>query len=142
MRPERSAGRLSFRRRRFAHYVASPDILVDSQLVFVYGTLKRGLANHKLLLTARFEGEAMMEGIRLYDLGPYPMAIHRPGLVHGEVYRVDAPVLANLDRLEGVPRLYRREQRALADGRQAWVYLGNEHQVRNVRDLPGGRWPA
>ena len=43
--------------------------------VFVYGTLKRGHANHRWLATARWDGPAAMEGLQLHDLGPFPMAV-------------------------------------------------------------------
>ena len=62
--------------------------------------------------------------------------------IAGEVYAVDGETLAQLDRLEGVPRLYQRQRMQLLDGRQAWVYLGQPRQVRHVPTLPDGRWPA
>ncbi len=48
------------------------------ELVFVYGSLKRGQRNHHLIATARFEGEAQAPGLVLHDLGPFPMAIAAP----------------------------------------------------------------
>lgn len=114
----------------------------ECALLFVYGTLKRGLANHHQLGGAVFAGEAVMVGVELHDLGPFPMAIAGEGSVHGELYRVDDQQLTRLDRFEGVPRLYRREGRQLADGRQAWIYLGRPRQVRHSPRLSEGRWPA
>lgn len=111
-------------------------------LLFVYGTLKRGHGNHHQLAGAGFVGEATMAGVDLHDLGPFPMAISGEGLARGELYRVDAGTLARLDRFEGVPRLYRRECRGLDDGRQAWIYLGQPRQVRHSPRLRGGCWPA
>ena len=141
-------------------------------LVFVYGSLKRGQRNHHLIATARFEGEARAPGLVLHDLGPFPMAIaapqasaaaatittneiltdrktlsengsERPELsIQGEVFAVDGETLQTLDRLEGVPRLYQRHRRQLQDGRHAWLYLGRAHQVRHVPALPAGQWPA
>ena len=114
----------------------------ECALLFVYGTLKRGLANHHQLGGAVFAGEAVMEEVELHDLGPFPMAIAGEGSVHGELYRVEGDQLARLDRFEGVPRLYRRECRQLADGRQAWIYLGRPRQVRHSPRLADGRWPC
>lgn len=111
-------------------------------LVFVYGTLKRGQANHPQLGGAPFAGVATMPGLDLHDLGPFPMAIDGEGRVQGEVYRVDAGTLSRLDRFEGAPRLYRREARVLADGRRAWIYLGRARQVRHSPRLPHGIWPV
>jgi gamma-glutamylcyclotransferase (GGCT)/AIG2-like uncharacterized protein YtfP len=123
-------------------------------LVFVYGSLKRGQTHHHLLATARFEGEARASGLALHDLGPFPMAIAaaQPEAgsetdletvpVSGEVFAVDRETLEQLDRLEGVPRLYQRQRLELLDGRLAWVYLGQPHQVRHVPALVAGCWPA
>jgi gamma-glutamylcyclotransferase (GGCT)/AIG2-like uncharacterized protein YtfP len=110
------------------------------ELVFVYGTLKRGHGNHHWLLDAPFLGEAVLPDVVLHDLGPFPMAVPGEGVVRGEVYRVDAAGLARLDRLEGYPRLYDRRPLPLADGRQAWVYLGRPHQVRHVSPIADGCW--
>lgn len=109
--------------------------------VFVYGTLRRGQANHAWLAGARWLGEASLRGAVLHDLGPFPMAVPGDGLVWGELYGVDAATLARLDHLEGHPRLYERHWLRLEDGRQAWVYLGRPRQVRFVPALPEGRWP-
>ncbi len=117
-------------------------VSVACELLFVYGTLKRGLTNHHQLGGAPFLGEAELAGVRLHDLGPFPMAIAADGLARGELYRVDEVTLARLDRFEGVPRLYRRECRSLADGRQVWIYLGTPRQVRHSPLLPAGLWPA
>ena len=93
-------------------------------LVFTYGTLCRGQANHRLLRdgAARFVGEAITrERFVLFD-GPFPRMSRLPmkhqadpqgdrlGHVRGEVWAVDDRTLAALDRLEGHPRFYRRER--------------------------------
>jgi gamma-glutamylcyclotransferase (GGCT)/AIG2-like uncharacterized protein YtfP len=111
-------------------------------LLFVYGTLRRGFANHHQLGGAAFVAEAEIAGVDLHDLGPFPMGIPGEGRIHGELYRVDADQLAHLDRFEGVPRLYRRERRPLDAGRQAWIYLGQPRQVRHSPRLADGRWPG
>lgn len=108
--------------------------------VFVYGTLLRGQANHHWLTGAAFLGEASLAGVRLFDLGPFPMAVPGDGLVWGELYGVDDAGLERLDRLEGAPRLYERQWRSLSDGRSAWVYLGRARQVRFVAPIEDGRW--
>ena len=112
-------------------------------LVFVYGSLKRGERFHHQLAGATFEGTAELQGLELYDLGPFPMAILNARAqtpLSGELYRVNAQQLEALDRFEGAPRLYQRTLHGLADGRQAWVYLGTRRQVRFVQAVPSGCW--
>jgi gamma-glutamylcyclotransferase (GGCT)/AIG2-like uncharacterized protein YtfP len=109
--------------------------------LFVYGTLKRGQANHGHLQGAPCLGEASLEGASLHDLGPFPMAIASEGRVFGELYAVPTAVLPRLDAFEGCPRLYQRHWLTLTDGRQAWVYLGQPRQVRHSPCLPHGVWP-
>lgn len=115
----------------------------ELQLVFVYGTLKRGMANHQLLVGSRFEGTATVAGLHLFDLGPFPMAIaaaaDADARLDGEIYGVSPAQLAALDRFEGAPRLYERQRHQLMDGRLVWVYVGHPRQVRHVRRI--SCWP-
>ena len=113
----------------------------QADLVFVYGTLKRGASNHAWLAGSSWLGEACMPGLVLHDLGPFPMAVVGAGTVHGELYAVAAAGLARLDQLEGYPRLYDRRLLPLADGRRVWVYLGRPRQVRHAPLLACGHWP-
>jgi gamma-glutamylcyclotransferase (GGCT)/AIG2-like uncharacterized protein YtfP len=120
---------------------APPETLPqERQLVFVYGTLKRGEKNHDWLEGASWQGEAELSGVLLHDLGPFPMAVIGEGTAIGEVYAVEERGLARLDELEGYPRLYDRQVLSLSDGRQAWVYLGRPRQVRHAPLVAGGSW--
>ena len=112
-------------------------------LVFVYGSLKRGQGNHGQMEGCSWQGEAELDGLALYDLGPFPMAVASSdpeARLRGELYRVGAEQLARLDRFEGAPRLYERQRWRLRDGREVWVYVGRGHQVRHVRRIPSGCW--
>jgi|1048.fasta_scaffold06383_4 gamma-glutamylcyclotransferase (GGCT)/AIG2-like uncharacterized protein YtfP len=114
------------------------------ELVLVYGTLKRGQANHHRLEGCRWLGPARLPGLALHDLGPFPMAVPCPepdAVLQGELVAVGVERLAALDRFEGAPRLYERQRHRLHDGRPVWVYVGRPHQVRYVRRIPSGQWP-
>lgn len=117
----------------------------DYRRVFVYGTLQRGLVNHSWLAGCPFLGNDSLQGAWLHDLGPFPMAVPDPAgdpraVVHGELYGITEVTLAQLDRLEGAPRLYQRHWLPLVSGASAWVYLGRAPQVRHSPRLLDGRW--
>ena len=123
-------------------------------LVFVYGTLKRGERNHDLLRTAEFVGPAFTEPrFRLIDCGPYPAMIEHfdePLVISGEVYRIDDGVLLELDKLEDEGRLYRRKvvEVSLIDGgacdqslrtARCWTYLWL-NESHNLPLIDGASW--
>lgn len=120
-----------------------PASLTTVHQVFVYGTLKRGQSNHHALGGADFLGRARLHGAAVHDLGRYPMAVltpGRPGVIHGELYQVDAASLARLDQLEGYPHLYDRQRVCLSNGREAWIYVGSPEQVEGCGPVPYGDW--
>jgi gamma-glutamylcyclotransferase (GGCT)/AIG2-like uncharacterized protein YtfP len=123
-----------------ASSVSKPPPTWEGQLVFVYGTLKRGETNHHWLERASWQGEAELPGVVLHDLGPFPMAVIGQGMTLGQVYAVDQPGLARLDELEGYLRLYDRQVLSMRDGRRAWVYLGRPRQVRYAPLVVVGMW--
>jgi gamma-glutamylaminecyclotransferase len=105
-------------------------------LVFVYGTLKRGLSNHAYLAGQAFVGEASTAGgYALFDAGGYPGMVAapggNPGGITGEVWSVDPGCLEQLDLLEGTAEgLYRRQAVPLAPpfadkAVEAYIFLGD-----------------
>ena len=110
-----------------------------ADLVFVYGTLRKGEVHHDLLLGtgARFEGLGCFQG-RLYDLGEYPGAVPSSlasEQVIGELYRLrdSASSLSVLDELEECNpahpevslflRRLTKVQRGDGSSVRAWTYL-------------------
>jgi len=114
----------------------------DKVRVFVYGTLRRGEANHHLLETRDFVGMAQSEAcFTLVDLGAFPAMVPGGGTaVVGEVYEVGPVTLAALDRLEGHPRFYQRHTIQLADGSTALAYLLSPEQSIGKASLSSGDW--
>lgn len=98
-------------------------------VLFVNGTLMRGLALHANLRGARFLGEVATEPrYRLYSIGDRHPGMFRleegePGgiSVPGELYLVDEAQWAAIEAGEP-PDLYRGEV-TLADGRRVWGIL-------------------
>ncbi len=101
----------------------------SATLLFVYGTLRKGGANHHLLQHAPFLGQARTTNAYALFLGDYPYAAKSPAVspIVGEIYAVDAPTLKHVDDLEEHPRWYRREpvQVRLDCGEEltAWLYF-------------------
>ena len=116
----------------------------DSNLMFVYGTLRRGSANEFseiLAQNASFAGEALVRG-RLFNLGSYPALVISDApneKVRGDLYEISRSkrqaVLDLLDRYEGCapsdpqPHEYRRAIvdvfTATGSKLKAWTYLLN-----------------
>ena len=90
-----------------------------SHMIFVYGTLKRGLCRAHLLTGQQFLGEARTQPLyRMFNCETYPglKLVPQDGLsIVGELWSVDSECLARLDREEGVAEgLYRRQPIELA----------------------------
>ena len=106
--------------------------------VFVYGTLKRGGRLHHILESGpcRFLRTAELNGFKMYRFDWYPAIVPAPGTVQGEVFDVPEDLLSCLDRVEGVPKWYRREK---VDG--MWVYVFNQ-SVDEAAEIEDGNWPV
>ena len=110
--------------------------------LFVYGTLKRGERNHRLIADQQFDGPAVTAPrYRVIDLGPHPGLVvdvtHGQAVV-GELWEVSDCALAELDDFEGLPDPFARRPIELSYG-SAEAYFW-------VRAVPpaartGDRWP-
>lgn len=79
--------------------------------VFVYGSLKEGFINHRVLGGAKKVCSARMGNSVLFSLGAFPALKNTDNtndIVHGEIYEV--PDFHALDRLEGHPDFYKRTE--------------------------------
>jgi gamma-glutamylcyclotransferase (GGCT)/AIG2-like uncharacterized protein YtfP len=131
------------------------EIRMSTDLLFVYGTLRRDGSNDiaRIAPAARFAGAARVRG-RLYDLGAYPALLldADAGWVSGEVYCVCASDWPALDALEEpvTPNRPTGEYFKVCgevegdDGvlRRAWIYVANPAMLRLDREVAGGDWIA
>lgn len=115
--------------------------------VFVYGTLKKGFGNHRLLSEFPLEKEGILEDHIIYDAG-FPVAVPNEGTkVVGEVYDIGDCVqtLQNLDYLEGEGRMYIRTKVTLNDGEEVETYIGPDSfwdfkAMKTFKDLGDGTY--
>jgi gamma-glutamylcyclotransferase (GGCT)/AIG2-like uncharacterized protein YtfP len=83
----------------------------EVELIFVYGTLRRGFCNHHLLRRGEFVGTGeTVPRLVMHVAGGVPFASDAEAAypLRGEVYAVDRVTLAELDRLEDHPNWYVR----------------------------------
>jgi len=120
------------------------------QLVFVYGTLRRGGSNHFRLAGAEFVAQGTITG-RMYRIDWYPgLVLDDAGdEIHGEVYSVTADQLSGLDIFEGLSAgeiegsEYRRVQTTVVQqdsqtlSAWVWEWLGIVDESQRIRD---GDW--
>lgn len=101
-------------------------------LVFVYGTLKRGHHNHRVLgPDPKFVGHALTNTkYKMLDAGfPVLLALTKDDpedaghYVEGEVYDVDLTTAKRLDQLEGKGRMYNRVRKYVSMGEGPSVRL-------------------
>jgi gamma-glutamylaminecyclotransferase len=117
---------------------------IGKTILFVYGTLKRGMKNHHFLAGQEFLGTATTLPLyRLYSLGWHPgMVVDiESGLeVTGELWAVDETTLAKLDEYEGTPDWFYRGDVAVRDcfdRVQAYFY----NRTIEPETLSGPEWP-
>ncbi|MES2922374.1 MAG: gamma-glutamylcyclotransferase family protein [Verrucomicrobiota bacterium] len=120
------------------------------QLVFVYGTLRRGGSNHFRMAGAEFVAQGTITG-RMYRIDWYPgLVLDDTGdEIHGEAYSVGPDLLSSLDIFEGLSAgeiegsEYRRVQTTVVqqDSRTltawVWEWLGLTHESQRITD---GDW--
>lgn len=114
----------------------------ERQLVFIYGTLKEGFRNNRVLKGQEFVGYASTDNrynmfITTGTKAPFPVAFlegqkGRAGAIFGEVYSVVPSCLRALDYLESNGTMYKRFPTPVYIGSKdgsikrvhAWMYKG------------------
>jgi len=104
---------------------------MTAHTVFAYGTLRQGSWNHVFLQGQTLLGPGRTRDLFALYVDDVPYAAKEPlALIRGEVWAVDDACLAALDRLEGHPHEYQREQApvVLDNGETvtAWLYFHPE----------------
>lgn len=127
-----------------------------SELLFVYGTLKKGFCNNSVMGDSEFVCEGTLSGFEMYSLGGFPAIVPSESLhctVHGELWRVMSPnQWRNIDALEGCRNggthegnMYNRVEVAVMSEEcesiqwsKAYTYVWNGGRLD--RKVPSGKW--
>jgi gamma-glutamylaminecyclotransferase len=121
----------------------------DKHLIFAYGTLRQLHGNHQLLEGAHFYGTgSTKEKYSIYLVGGFPYAVSTEPRypVIGELYGVDDETLRKIDKLEGHPIYYARNEVVVTVDNveyTAWMYFrdpkGTLLHSGNYDDVVRGR---
>jgi len=116
---------------------------MNTHRVAVYGTLREGEGNFRLLRDAVKDGTHRIGGFVMYSNGGFPYAVEGEGQITVETYSVDDRTLRNLDMLEGYPHHYDRRE-VDVNGKPAWIYFVREGHIRLdlLNAVPDGDWVA
>lgn len=106
--------------------------------IFVYGSLRRKQGNSHWMTNAQLLGQHSVPDYQLYSLGHYPGAVPGNGTVRGEVYRVDAATMAELDELRTKAGEYARHLIQTPYG-SAWMYV-YQRPVDGLTLIESGDW--
>ncbi|MDF7680028.1 gamma-glutamylcyclotransferase [Enterobacteriaceae bacterium ESL0689] len=106
--------------------------------IFVYGSLRRKQGNSHWMTNAQWLGDHQINGYQLYNLGFYPGAMPGKGILCGEVYRIDASTLAELDALRIQNGEYDRHLIATPYG-NAWMYV-YQGPINHATRIVSGDW--
>lgn len=118
------------------------------KLIFVYGTLKKGFGNHRVMGDSKLLGEVNIKGFRMYSLGGYPALTLGNNEIKGEVYEVtDENTLKNIYRLEGYSGVrdsssnwYDTTDVDTKYGKAELFYMKNENEFNNRPVVTDGIW--
>jgi gamma-glutamylcyclotransferase (GGCT)/AIG2-like uncharacterized protein YtfP len=108
------------------------------ELLFVYGSLKKGFDNHRLLeKSAKRLGKAKTVskfGMFEDSFGNYPYLVNKPiNKIEGELYEINRKeLLGKIDEFEGAPDYYQRKRIKVKSHhgiKFAYTYLREETEV-------------
>jgi len=108
---------------------------MNNEFVFVYGSLKNGFGNNRLLESSKFISEAITvnDNFDMTSLGGFPGVVSEgQKRISGEVYSISNDILSRLDVLESNGSFYTRRQIVVFTTNQpafkkyvVWIYILN-----------------
>lgn len=112
---------------------------METDLVFVYGSLKKGGHLHHGLEGAKFITECTTKHAKYCLFSPnnsWPMLLKGRYKVKGELYYITPAIRVRLDWIEGHPNLFTRKLFAVRGIKEkAYVYSASERLVKSYLEL-------
>ena len=114
---------------------------LESTLVFVYGSLRKGMSNSGVMGESTLISEWTTEpDYHLADLGYYPAVIpDGKTAIKGELYAVTSDVWRDIEYLEGYPSFYDRAELETPYGACVMYYLPYDRPEDHVL-VRSGDW--
>ena len=101
---------------------------MENYNLFVYGTLKKGYGNHRIIKKAKYIGDFI--SVDKFDLSGYGLPELYPNKhgkqVRGEIYELREHDFISTDMLEGNGHFYQREIKRFWNNDRAinaWIYI-------------------
>ncbi len=104
----------------------------------VYGTLRRGCANHRYIADGKYVGTGELQGWNMYSNGSYPYVVKSGGSIKVEIFEIAEETLSSIDDLEGYPMHYDRTQVETQYGK-CWLYFVRKIPSRCFK-IESGDW--
>ena len=111
--------------------------------VFVYGTLKQGFYNNRVMGDSAFVQRDTLAGHKMHNLGCFPAITEGTGVVSGELWHVSEDQMDHLNCLEGFQsegsahNYYNRKSVKLNGGDDALVYFMDRC---DAPEIESGQW--
>jgi gamma-glutamylcyclotransferase (GGCT)/AIG2-like uncharacterized protein YtfP len=115
-----------------------------NNIVAVYGSLREGFGNHRILEGSEKLGTHWVPGYEMFSLGAYPGVRKGNTHVFTEVYTVDKPTMERLDMLEGFrgegeSNFYDRVEVDTPHG-TAYMYTLEDEVYKQSEPVDSGNW--
>ena len=122
-----------------------PNARKPKHLVAVYGTLRKGYGNNRLIKDAEQILTMSIGGFEMKSLGAFPIAqVNKDKAIVVEIYHITDDELVACDRLEGHPNWYKRTQVGqldIGDGEQPlWLYVMPSGEYPDAMPVESGDW--
>ncbi len=114
-----------------------------SNLLFVYGTLKRNYSNHYIIKNCKFKGVGYtLERFKMFNKGyPYIISNTNGYSVKGEIFEINSKnIWHQLDKLEDYPNEYNKKITKICLSSKiinAWIYyyerIDGGNEITNLK---------